>query len=189
MPLLNSEELDKIYNTYEPTNKLKYQRREKLILGLIIYQGLDRKSLLNIKVTDIDLSKGTISVPESGKRKNSRILKLESHQILPFQSYISKDREAINEKLFSTISESEIKLDEELKRINKNLKAQKKSHNIEIKRLTQLIQSRYGIWIKKHGIRKAQYLGGFKKALSMQEYSKRDIEDLQSGIEKYHPLQ
>ncbi|MCP3660228.1 MAG: tyrosine-type recombinase/integrase [Bacteroidetes bacterium] len=183
--LFSIEDLDKIYDIYKSKEIGTYKETDKLILGLIIYQALDIQSILNLKTTDINLKKGEIIANPKTRRGQSRIIKLEPHQILPLNYYIENIHKSYKNNLFT---DKERTLINQLQYITKRLKNQLKENEINLKSLNQLRQSRYAIWYKQHGIRKAQYLGGFKSAYTIQKYANLDIEDLKSAIEKFHPL-
>ena len=57
----------------------------------------------------------------------------------------------------------------------------------EVVKLSQLRQSRITLWIKKYGLRKAQYLAGFRRVLSIERYRDPNLENLKSMVKKYHP--
>jgi len=90
--LLTIEQLEEIYNNY--TTKGLTGRRNKVMLGLMIYQAIKTEELEKLLPEHLKLREGKIYIPSS-KRTNSRILKLESHQIIDLQQYISKTRELI----------------------------------------------------------------------------------------------
>jgi site-specific recombinase XerD len=68
---LKKEELEKVFE--------EYQGKEKVMLGLLIYQGLKAAELERIETLHLDFKKGTIYIPAS-KKANARLLKLESVQ-------------------------------------------------------------------------------------------------------------
>ncbi|MCP3659857.1 MAG: hypothetical protein GY830_05885 [Bacteroidetes bacterium] len=173
--LFTEEKLDKIYSDYLNHNTIK-----KIILGLIIYQGLDRNEIFKLKIDDLDLEHGKISIGFS-HRKNERFLDLKSYQILLTYDY-TKQNELKNNLFPFYCKDNRIRklLDELLKEIKKI--------NNDIINLRQLKYSCYAIWIKKFGIRKAQYFAGFKKASSIQKYKDQDLESLKGDIVKFHPL-
>ncbi len=186
--LFSSEELDKIYENYSPSERGIYKQTDKLLLGLTIYQALDTKGIFHIKANDINLEKGKILIPSSGRHRQERVLKLESHQIMPFNYYINNVRLKYNNKLFTRACEYAETLKTQLYELLKKVRVQSKEINIEVNSLTQLRQSRYSIWLKQHGTRQSQYMGGFKNPKSLLRYQEQNIEDLKSDIEKYHPL-
>ncbi len=195
--LLSEEELQEIYINYQNTTKHGYFKySNKLILGLMIFQALDKQDIMNLELSDLDLEKGIIKVPGGIRRKNSRVVKLEAHQIIPFHDYITeyrgigrnnKPNQEESEKLFHPNVNKEQRLHEQLKALSKTIKEQNPTLNI--KRLTQLKQSRIGIWIDLHGLRKAQYLAGYKDVGNIEKYRNKDMKNLSKQIEMFHPLQ
>jgi site-specific recombinase XerD len=178
--LLTNKEIEKILKSYKKS--ILYNETEYILLQLIINQALERHEILKLKKREINLEEGIIYISQSQK-KNERILKLESDQILQLQKYINK----LPEERENFIVYNQLR--NKLKSLLKSLQNQKSHHGIEIKSHNQLRQSRYKEWIKQHGLRKAQYLGGFKKVSSIQVYKDKDLENLKENIKKYHPLQ
>src|SRR6266511_4246143 len=84
--LLTPEELTALYENYQVTD-LRSQRN-KVMIGLLVYQALTREELEKLEVTDIKLHAGKIEIP-GGTHSNPRTLKLESLQMLDIQEYIS----------------------------------------------------------------------------------------------------
>ena len=93
-----SEELHKIYNGYDPgqikrpvgrieKEHLLIEKRNKVILGFYVYQGIQSSELYRLEVQHIKLREGTIQVPGT-KRSNTRTLPLESHQVLDIYDYV-----------------------------------------------------------------------------------------------------
>jgi site-specific recombinase XerD len=191
MPLLNDEELEKIYNHFESKSKKGYWRySDKIILGFIVYQCLDTKDIYRIELKDLDLTKGTIYIPAGVKRKASRTLKLEAHQIVPLYEYISNHRaKEVTQKLLSPQCTCLGRLQGQLKDLFKQVNTQTEEININLIRFSQIRQSRITIWIRQHGLRKTQYLGGYKRVDNVERYRQQDVEDLRESIKKYHPLQ
>lgn len=191
MPLFSEAELDKIYQSFTTQSKKGYWRfSDKIILGLIVYQCLDTRDIFRIELTDLDLNKGTIYIPEGIKRKASRTLKLESHQIIPLHDYIQNHREnETTEKLFSPQCTCLGRLQGQLKDLFKQVKAQAAENEINLIRFGQIRNSRITLWVRRYGLRKAQYLAGFKRVDTVERYRTNDTEDLIEHVQKYHPLQ
>ncbi|MEW7278190.1 site-specific integrase [Aquimarina sp. 2201CG1-2-11] len=196
--LLTEEELSAIYTNYqEPLEKGYFRYTNRLLLSLMIHQAIDKPELYRLELKDINLEKGTIYIAAGSRRKNSRIVNLQAHQIIPLHKYITKHR-AINHslqtgnpkestKLFSPNCDKEHRLNDQLKILIKTIKDQ--NPQINILRLSQLKQSRIGIWIGQYGLRKAQYLSGYKAINAVERYKGMDMQDLTLQIEKFHPLQ
>ncbi|MCP4354600.1 MAG: site-specific integrase, partial [Proteobacteria bacterium] len=87
--IINYQKLENLYQNYQ-TETLR-DKRNRVILGLIIYQGLTTEELHQLEPEHLKLKQGKIKVPGSRKR-NSRILELKPCQILELQEYITEIR-------------------------------------------------------------------------------------------------
>ena len=86
---LERKELQEIYDSIQPSSPAQY--RDRSILGLIVFQGLMRQDVEELRLSDIDIEEGTVYV--IGKRRtNSRKLKLEYKQGMQLYDYIQKYR-------------------------------------------------------------------------------------------------
>ncbi|QFZ53927.1 site-specific integrase [Oceanihabitans sp. IOP_32] len=194
--LLSEEELLQIYSNYQNTTKHGYFKySNKLILGLMIFQALDKQDIMNLALKDIDLTKGTFQVPAGVRRKNERIIQLEAHQIIPLHDYIinyrgigrnGKKSLESSERLFHPNVNKEQRIHDQLKALAKAIRVQ--NPDLNFKRLTQLKQSRIGIWIDLYGLRKTQYLAGYKDVGNIEKYRNKDMKNLSKQIEMFHPL-
>ena len=191
MPLFSEAELDKIYQLFETKSQKGYWRfSDKILLGLIVYQCLDTRDIFRIELNDLNLEKGTIYIPEGIKRKASRTLKLEPHQIIPLHDYIQNHREnEVTEKLFSPQCTCLGRLQGQLKDLFKQVKQQAQENEINLIRFGQIRNSRITLWVRRYGLRKAQCLAGFKRVDTVERYRTNDTEDLIEHVQKYHPLQ
>jgi integrase/recombinase XerD len=194
-PMLSEEELDNIYQNFTPHHRGHYRYSDKIMLGFIIYQALDVHDIYRIETTDVKLHEGKIYIPGGNKRKASRWLDLQAHQVLQLHEFITthrkpyKEEHGTNEKLFMTQAEKFHRLHGQLKQLMKQVKLQaKEKHNIEVLKLSQLAKSRIAIWIKQHGLRKAQYMAGYKRPGNVERYKQLDISDLTEQVNKFHPL-
>jgi len=76
--LLEADELEDLYYSFE-TDKYQEEyhkytlKRAKVIIGLMVYQGLNTTDLGNLRIEDLQLNKGKIYVP-STRRSNAREL-------------------------------------------------------------------------------------------------------------------
>ena len=194
--LLTEEELLEIHDNFKDPSVHSYLKyTNKIILGLIIFQALDQQALFFLHLKDINLEKGTIYIRSGARKKNSRILPLKAHQIIPLQNYINHYRgigknfqivKESSDKLFHPNCNVSSRLQDQLKLMAIAIKTD--FSNIHFKRLTQLKQSRIGIWIEKYGFRKTQYMAGHKDIGSIQKYRGMDMKNLSKQIEMFHPL-
>jgi integrase/recombinase XerD len=193
--------LEKLYQSYETSDNRS--KRNKIILGLLIYQAVTTEELHRLEPTHLKLKKGKIQVP-GNRRRNSRTLELKSFQILDLYEYLNEIRptilkeirkpkparkpEAINKtklknQLFFSINGSE--------NIKNSLlhmfKAIQKT-NPEILHPKQIRASVIIHWLKNYNLRQVQYMAGHKYVSSTERYQLNNLDELQSKLDKYHPL-
>ena len=83
-----ADELEDLYYSFE-TDKYQEEyhkytlKRAKVIIGLMMYQGLNTADLGNLQIEHLQLSKGKIYVP-STTRSNARKLELKPWQIMEY---------------------------------------------------------------------------------------------------------
>ena len=180
------ERLEGIYQAYlnessfrEHKGRIAHQRN-KVVLGLMIYQALNTSTLKKLEVQYINLEKGTIYIPSS-KKSNKRTLMLQSHQILPLHTYLLKTREELEvtgHRLFSENLTSQI---------NSMFKYIQKSYP-DLKNADQIRNSIVMHWLKLYKIREVQYLAGHKYISTTEAFQQDDVDGLQNVLDRFHPL-
>lgn len=185
--MLERDELEKLYQDYQ-RDDLK-GKRNKVMLSLLVYQGLRREELERAEPRDIDLKRGTIEI-SGGFRKEGRVLRLEGHQVFLLTEYIKEHWRVIRRtvprptrKLFMPFSNQK-NIRDELKEFRKELTA----INPEIRSLMQLRQSVVTLWVRERNIREAQYLSGHATIWNTQRYRQANVKELKESLEKFHPL-
>ena len=191
--ILSPVQLEKIYQDFSSlpvwnhgtkTAKLLHQRNT-VILGLLIYQGLDSGEIARLETGHVNLSEGKVYIP-SGRSSNARTLKLQANQILPIKTYLEEIRPALLEKrdlqtslLFPSKKSSDMvcKIVEAVKRIHPGLKDSR-----------QIRASVIMNWLKTNNIRQVQYMAGHKSIRSTESYRGQDLTDLTKQLELFHPL-
>jgi len=201
--ILSKQELESLFNNFEipneETSKHKNQnwfktsqlasKRNKVILGLLIYQGLGTTELGRLTEKDLKLREGKIFI--AGTRKsNERELKLEAHKVLDIMEYTLKIRNEIlaltgkqSESLFVSAGESE----HFRSIINKLIKKLNKQSS----KVTSVLQIRTSVithWLKIHNLRQVQHMAGHRYVSSTESYFVNDLDDLQEEISKFHPI-
>jgi integrase/recombinase XerD len=191
--ILSPAQLEEIYQDFvnlpawnHGTKAARFLRqRNTVILGLMIYQGLDSGEIARLETNHVNLSEGKIYIA-SGRNSNSRTLKLQSNQILPFKTYLEETRPVLLEKremqstyLFPSKKFSDL--------VCKIVGAVKKIHP-EIKDSRQLRASVFMSWLKTNNIRQVQYMAGHKNIRSTESYRSQDLTDLAKQLELFHPL-
>lgn len=181
--LLSKEELEALYEKYEIKDERTH--RNKVILGLLIYQGLKREEVETLRPEHLKLREGKIQVPATAKN-NGRILALQPHQILDLQEYLLLIRPKLqnqSERLFTgrndieSLKNSLLHLNHALRKINPNLK-----------NAQQIRQSVITEWLKEKDLRMVQYMAGHKYVSSTERYQTSNLEDLKEALNKHHPL-
>ena len=196
--LLTADELEDLYYSYETKDNDLTRKRNKIIIGLLVYQGLQSKELQYLKEEHVELYKGKIHIPQS-KKTNSRTLELKPWQLMEFMEYIQqikpqmslrgtkqipKNSQPTTDNLFvSSYGNSNLqnvlhKISEELKLINYNYQ-----NSIQIR--NSVIVN----WLKQHNLRKTQYLAGHKYISSTERYRQDNLESLHEMINTFHPIQ
>ncbi len=186
--IIKYEELEKLYNTY-PARGIT-GKRNKSVIGLMVYQGVNTSELQAMEIKDLKLEEGKIYIP-STSRSNDRILKLESHQIVQLQNYLLQVRPALvlmndrtTDKLFFSAG-SGIKLSNSFTKMFRIIKAM----NPKIKDLKQIRASVIAHLYKSHNTRQVQYMAGHRYVSSTERYRMDKLESLQEQLEMLHPIQ
>ncbi len=186
--IFKPEELHAIYNSYQ--DETLKGKRNKIILSLLVYQGVKTEELIKLEVRDVNLREGKIEI-HGGPKSERRILQLESHQVLEFYDYINHARKEIltqskqhSDKLFVSIegggsfSSCVTRLMFWLKRRNKLVVNTK-----------QLRASVIVKWLRMYNLRKVQHLAGHRYISSTESYQQSEMEGLTEEVNKFHPLQ
>lgn len=186
------EELENIYQTYcsrrAGAGGKAARRRNKIILGLIVYQALRTEELGRLTVTDVKPREGKIYIAGT-RRTNERTLTLEAHQVYDLMDYINETRKLIvsftekkTDALFTSLGESE-----RFNNITTKLFKELKKQNRKIKDNQHLRASVIANWLKVYDIRKVQYLAGHRYVSSTEAYQANNLEDLKEDVNRYHP--
>jgi len=164
------------------------RKRNKVLLGLIIYQGITAENIADLQLEHLELREGKITIPGT-RRSNERTLVLESHQVFDLYDYINDTRKAIlkvankqtNQLIVSTGSSNNVQ-----NLLQKLMKELTTKHS-NIKNLDQLRASVIGHWLKQYNKRKVQYMAGHRYVSSTEAYEANNIDVLQEDIEKFYP--
>jgi len=183
-----SDELENFYFEYkELHNKTLSEKRNRVIIGLLIYQGLSTRNIQELQVQDVQLYKGKIEI-KATKKSNSRTLELKPWQLMELMEYIEKIRpefiqEKETDKLFTTLGKSN-NLQNIFRKINKSLREiNNKYINVNQIRTSVIIN-----WLSQYNLRKTQYFAGHRFISSTEKYQQDDLESLHETINLYHPL-
>ncbi len=186
--LLDEEFLDTIYR--ETSANTLIQKRDRCMLGMMVFLGLQRKELELLLLEYLDLEEGNLYVPYT-TYSDERYVDLSPKQMLHLSNYVYDVRPSLisnynlkSSNLFFSTGKAN-NLDGALGRMITRLR--KEFHYV--KDFRHLKQSRVSIWVKELGLRRAQYLGGYKYVTSVQRYDFKSIDDLQKKLEYHHPME
>ncbi len=186
--LLDEEFLDTIYR--ETTANTLVQKRDRCILGMMLFLGLSRNEVTTIQLEDLKLEECRLYVSQSNTT-NERYINLNPKQILHISQYLYDVRPKLEQeykintnRLFFSCGDA-TGLDGALARLMKRLK--REFHYV--KDFKQFKQSRIAIWVNELGLRQAQYLGGYRYVTSVQRYDFKSIDDLKMKLEYNHPME
>ena len=200
--ILNRQELDSLYHNYSLPDeegkdknqnwfkaKVLAQKRNKVVLGLLLYQGLDSKDFKLLSVEDIKLREGKIFIPGT-RRSNEREIKLEALQIMDLMEYLLKTRNEIltltgksSDQLFISIGNSE-KFNNILHYLIKRLHL----INTKVTLFKQLRASVIVHWLKLYNLRQVQYMAGHRYVSSTEQFLVNEMDGMIEDIDKYHPI-
>ena len=189
--LLEADELEDLYYSFETDNYQeeyhKYTlKRAKVILGLIVYQGLNTTDLGNLKIEHLQLSKGKIYVP-SAKRSNARELELKPWQIMEFMEYVNEVRSIIQDRI-EDHSEQLFPTNARFNAIVYHIFKKLKKYNQKAENIKQIRASVITNWLGQYNLRKVQYLAGHRYISSTERYLQDDLENLHEIVNNFHPI-
>ena len=187
---LSYAELEELYTHYtqyieqKPVREKKQRQsnlRNKVVLGLMLWQGVHSGELDKMETQNVNLKNGTIYIPGAA-RGQSRELKLETAQIIPLHEYLNIRQKQIGDgggaKLFHAGMHNVVQyLTEELKGINPVIK------NAQHLRASVILH-----WLKMYGKRQVQYMIGHKWISSTENYEIQELTGLTDLLQKHHPF-
>jgi integrase/recombinase XerD len=195
------EKLEKLYQKY-PSETLR-TKRNKIMLGLLVYQGITTEELGKLEPAHIKLKEGKIYIP-GNRRRNNRTLELKPFQILELHEYLTETRPMIlmeitkpkparkpnkinkaqiESQLFISVNGSE-----NIKNSLLHLFREIKKTYPDIINAEQIRKSIIVNWLKTYNLRQVQYMAGHKYVSSTERYQANNLENLQNKLEKFHPL-
>jgi len=206
--IIDYKELETLYHCFAPKagqvppndNRGK---RNKAILGLLVYQGVTTEELHRLEPCHLKLKEGKVYIP-GNRRRNSRTLELKPFQIMELHEYVNEvrpkiikeitkpgparkpdkiNKTRIENQLFISINGSE-NIKNSLLHMFRDV--QKIAPNIT--NAKQIRQSVIVHWLKNHNLRQAQYMAGHKYVSSTERYQTNNLDNLQSKLEICHPL-
>lgn len=198
--ILSPDELQTLYQSYPTTievakgmppqeKNILSRRRNKVVLSLLVHQGLRVEEVKALRLQDLQLREGKIIIHQQ-RRTAARVLQLASSQVYELMDYIHEVRKQMltyygegSDRLFINLQKGE-----NFYSITQGLLKILRQINSRIKNLDQIRASVITAWLKQHDLRKVQYLAGHKYVSSTEKYKANVIDELQADVLKFHPL-
>jgi integrase/recombinase XerD len=164
-------------------------KRNKIIMSLLVNQGLRIGEIEQLKVTDIDLEKATIQIHKTGIT-NARNLPLKAEQILLLYEFINQDRNKLKTfrndenalllgKLGTPITKEDV--DYLISTYQKQSKKKLTATTIRQSVIANLLT-------KNNDLRIVQHFAGHKSPDTTEKYRQTGLNALKTAIEKLHPI-
>jgi site-specific recombinase XerD len=185
--LFSSEELQLLLKR---ENRYQYiDTRNAVVLSLLVYQGLASEEIINLRVRDIDLDRGTVYIKASTSL-NRRTLELVSRQMIVFAKYINETRAQLlrcaSDKLILSKLGKPMTVDS-IKAIFDPLKDLFPDKKLCPQTIRMSVICN---WLneKKYPVEKAQELAGHKWPGTTEKYEKSNSEEQRELINRFFPI-
>lgn len=182
--ILTREELDTLYWQY--CLQLNVDPGKKVMLGLLVYQGITVTELIHLEAGHIWLKEQKMLIQASGRQGAERVLPLEAAQLELLAAYLQGQRQKRG-RLFAGArgrATSRLHVYNRLK----HMITQVQKLNPRVLSATQIRSSVITHWLREHHLRQVQYMAGHRHISSTERYQLSHLEDLQSEIKRHHPL-
>lgn len=181
--LLSMEAMEELYQAY--SIQLQVDSSKKIMLGLMIYQGLTVSEVMRLQSHHIKIKDGKIFI-KATKRTGERVLELKALQIMELQNYLHqnkwKEGALFMEQIKKPLSE---------RNINNRIQymfVQLKQLNPKVINAKQIRSSVITQWLRKNNLRQVQYMAGHKYVSSTERYQCNNLDDLKNELQQHHPM-
>lgn len=158
------------------------QKRNQIIMSLLVYQGVKVGEIIQLKITDINLEKAQIHITGTAQT-NNRILALKAEQILLFYTYLENRNHLSNYFLLNKLN-SPITGDD----INYLIATYQKQFTKKLTTITIRQSVITNLLTKGNDLRIVQEFAGHKQLDTTEKYKQTGIKALQNAIERNHPI-
>lgn len=186
--LFTGEELEKLLDRKERYQALYY--RNRVLMGLLIYQGLKPQEMALLSVTDINLEAGSIYI-KSTHTTNSRTLSLKPGQILLLHNWLQQVRPQLlkgadSDALLIGHRSRPMSADDIVKHVIRSYKNAYPERAVTAQAIRGSVIA--NLLAQGHDISVVQQFAGHKYPSSTERYKQSQVETLKAAIEQYHPM-
>lgn len=186
--LFSTQELEHLLESKPKSqhkNRKTNQVRNRLLLSLLVHQGLVRTEISRIEIQDINLEEGTIKA-KGDERTNSRTLPLRAKQTHLVYEYMNKERPKVkSEKLFIGMRGNPMSSDCLCRIV---LRYQYLFTEKVLNCQTIRMSVTRNLLKEGKDIRVVQTYMGHKSPGTTEKYKQGRTEELRAEIQKHHPL-
>jgi integrase/recombinase XerD len=188
--LFTTKELEAVLIKKERYSNL--ESRNKIVMSLLVYQGLKPNEIASLEVKEVNLNEGTIYIKPSLKN-NSRTLHLRGNQILLFKKYVEEVRPLLLqnntlalEALVIGHRSNPMSGEDITKHVNRSYS---KLYSPRIVNCQTIRQSVITNLLKEtNDLRRTQAFAGHKYSSTTEKYKQSDVMQLQLALELHHPM-
>ncbi len=181
--LLSRGDMEDLYRGYQL--QLRVDREKKIMLGLLIYQGLRTDEVMNLEAAHIDLREGKVFI-KGARKSNERWLPLQANQALELQQYMQEHRfkEGVFLARLTRVNASKRNVANRVK----HMIGQLQQLNPKVISANQIRNSVITGWLQQYNLRQVQYMAGHRYVSSTERYQVLNNDDWQNELQKYHPM-
>lgn len=181
--LLSWEEMEELYRQY--SKQLNVPLVSKVILGLLIYQGLAAEEITRLEAVHVHLREGRLFI-RAMKRTGERWLPLSALQLIELGEYMQENRLKTGPLLVTGRKQriSPTNINNRMQQMMKQLRRL----NPRVINAAQFRSSVIAHWLKANNLRQVQYMAGHKYVSSTQRYQRSTLDDLKGDLQKHHPM-
>lgn len=162
------------------------ENRDKVIVGLMIYQGITRKELVTMKLKDIDLDSGVVKIRGS-KKLSKRVLALKPSQITAVMRYIDHERPLLNQSNSNVLVLSKLGMPLTTDAVH-GFFSKFRDAIAKDTSPTNIRNSVIAHWlnVKKFPLEDVQAMAGHKYPSSTEKYKRPDLKQQRDAISQLH---
>jgi integrase/recombinase XerD len=185
--LFTTPELEALMNRESWFNKIEL--RNKVVISLLIHQGLGASEICDLLLKDVDLDEGMIYA-RGNKVIASRELNLKPKQILLIQRYIETSRKQLLKEPTNTLILTWNGKAETSDGIGSIIECMKGLYHDRVLSPNTIRQSVISNMLNEQNMALAdvQMLAGHKWPSSTERYKRKNIEEQRKKINQWHPL-
>lgn len=186
--LFTPDELERLLDRKERFKALYY--RNRVLMGLLVYQGLKPQEMALLSVTDINLEAGGIYIKPT-HITNSRTLSLKPSQILLLYTWLQQVRPKLlkggdSDAVLIGHRGTPMSAEDIVSHVMRSYKDMYPGRSVTSGSIRSSVIA--NLLAEGHDISVVQQFAGHKYPSSTERYKQSQVEALKSAIEQYHPM-